>query len=149
MAFTQQVEPLLVYLGPERMAHLGVDAVEAERRALANLAGMHAEWRTVQRASPSGAWLALELLEGPLAAERVLDRALLRTLARDRVGHESLAIGIPRPGLLMVTSSVMALETPMATVVRSLYDEAREAGGVALSPRVLLAEDGQLVGMLA
>jgi hypothetical protein len=149
VAITQQVEPLLVYLGAERLAWLGVDGAEAERAALANLARLPGEWRTVQRAAPRGSWLALELLEGPLAAERVLDRALLQTLGEDRVGSSELAIGLPRPGLLLVSSAAMAMESPMAAVVRGLYDEAREAGAVALSPRVFLAQDGQLVGMLA
>jgi hypothetical protein len=149
VALTQQVEPLLVYLGPERLAWLGLTAADAEDRAVANLGGLPVSWRTVQHATPSGSWLALELLEGPMAAERVLDPAALRQLADDRIGSRELAIGIPHRGLLLVTSASMALDGDLARVVRGLYDEAREAGAMALSPRVLLAEQGVLVGVIS
>ncbi len=149
VAFSQQVEPLLVYLGPERLAWLGISAADAEAQAVANLASLPVAWRTVQHATPSGSWLALEVLEGPMAAERILDSAALRQLAEDRVGSQTLAIGIPHRGLLLVTSATMAMEAELALVVRGLYEEAREAGAVALSPRVFLAEQGALVGLIS
>lgn len=149
MALTQQLEPLLVYLGSERLAWLGLSAAQAEARAITNLAGVQHAWRTVQHVTPSGSWLALEVLDGPMAAERILDRAALQRLADDRVGSQELAIGIPSRGLLLVTSATMALETDFTLVVRGLYDEAQEAGGMALSPRVFLAEQGALVGLLS
>lgn len=149
VAITQQAEPLLVYLGPERLDWLGLIHAEAEDRAVANLMRLPAAWRTVQHATPSGSWLALELLEGPMAAERILDPHALQQLAADRVGSEGLAIGIPHRGLLVVTPTTMALDGHLANVVRGLYEEAREAGAMALSPRVFLAEAGQLVGLLS
>jgi len=149
VAFTQQVEPMLVYIGPERLAWLGLSAAEVEARAVENLARQPSEWRTVQHATPSGAWLALEVHEGPLAAERILDSGALRQLGADRVGSQSLALATPYRGLLLATSAAMALETELTNVVRALYEEARETGAMALTPRVFLAEQGTLVGMLS
>jgi uncharacterized protein YtpQ (UPF0354 family) len=148
VTITQQVEPLLVFLGPERLAWLGISAAEAQSRAVANLARLPIAWRTVQSATPSGGWLELQVHEGSMAAERILDRGALEELARDRIdGH--LALGIPHSGILLATAASGALEGAFSRVVRGLYDEVVAAGGPALSPRVFLAQQGRLAGLLA
>jgi len=149
VVLTQQLEPMLVYIGPERCEHLGHSLDELERRASDNLARIPSEWRTLQHATPSGAWLALEVHEGPLAAERILDREALVQLGQDRVGSQTLAIAIPHRGLLLATSAPMAMEADLPRMVRALYAQARQAGSIALSPRVFLAEHGELVGLLS
>ena len=103
----------------------------------------------MQSPTPSGAWLELRVHQGPAAAERILDRLEMARLGRDELGATTLAVGIPHGNLLLATTTSMALDTPFNRLVRLLWEEARDAGGTALSPRVFLADDGRLMGMLS
>jgi hypothetical protein len=148
VAISQQRQPLLVYLGPERLAWLGLAAAEAETRAIENMRGLPALWRRIQAPTPAGGWLELQVHEGMLASERILDTAELHTLGTERI-RGGLALGIPHRGILMATALPTALEGAFPVVVRRMYDDAQAGGATALSPRVFVAEGGTLVGVLA
>lgn len=103
----------------------------------------------MQSSTPRGAWLELRVHQGPLAAERVLDRSEMRRLGREEIGSTSLAVGIPHGQLLLVTATATALEAPFGGLVRQLWEEARDAGAEALSPRVFMLDQGELMGVLS
>jgi hypothetical protein len=145
VTLTQQVEPLLVTLGHERLALLGLTPAEAEARALTNLALLPARWRTLQSPTPRGGWLELQVLQTPLAASRILDPGVLTHLGHQVIGADALALAIPRPDLLLATPAAWALDSDFGAIVRSIHGEAPSP----LSTWVFLVQEGVLSGVLA
>jgi hypothetical protein len=117
-----------------------VDALRAE--ALANLAAIEVETDTLQ----VGDDLELVSVHGSFfAAEKVLDPVFMRGL-HERLGAELLAAGIPKKGLLLVTSAVQAPEV-IAGFVRICEHEFESDPGGALYPLPLLVSGGEVVGV--
>ena len=144
VTLVQQVEPLLVTLGPERLTHLGLTPAEAEVRACANLALLPARWRSLQSPTPRGGWLEVQVLEAPLAASRILDLRTLADLGRQIVGTDALAVALPRSDLFLATPAAWALDGDFGAIARASFGEAQ----APLSARLFLVERGRLVGAL-
>ncbi|MFH1467575.1 MAG: hypothetical protein ABIO70_24530 [Pseudomonadota bacterium] len=144
VTLTQQVQPLLVTLGPRRLALLGLTPSAAEARAIANLALLPAPWRALQSPTPRGGWLEIQVLRGPLAASRILDTRALAALGRQIIGADSLAVALPRADLLLATPAAWALDGDFGAVALGLTVGSPEP----LSPRIFLVEGGVLVGTL-
>ncbi len=134
-------------MGPQRLEQLGLTAAQAEARALANLSAQPARWKPAQSTTPQGSWLELQVLEGPLASERVLDVAAMAELQRSHSGHRPLAAALPYRGLLLVTAARSALEDGFKRVVDGLHD-APSAGAEALSREIFLLDQGRIVARL-
>ena len=137
---------MTTFVGVERLAALGLDAAAAHQQALRDLVGTESSWRWVESAIPGGAWLELFVVEGPMAAERILDHeAMLH--AQDLVaGGKLLAVGIPHRGLLLTASPHAAASGAFAALVRSLHDDPSSQGAVRLCPLVFLVDRGRVVG---
>ncbi len=114
----------------------------AMEQALANLA---AEKVDVDEARIGE--LHLVVVSGSFyAAEKVLDRALVRRL-HDRLDSDLLAAAVPTRGLLIVTTARLAPAqmARFAALVATRYDE---GGGRAISPTILLLRDGEIAGFV-
>jgi hypothetical protein len=125
--------------GMIRREALGRPPAEAWAEALANLAE-----EPVEREWLEAGGLGLVAVTGSFyAAEKLLDRAFLRAIHAE-LRSDLLAAAAPVRGLLLVTT---AHDTSglarFGTIARLRHDD---AGGRAISPAVLLVEDGVVVG---
>src|SRR5262249_51103318 len=79
------------------------------------------------------------------AAEKVLDRDLMRKL-HAHLDRETLLAAVPSRGVLLVTDAEEPADRArFAAVVRARFDE---AGGRAISPVVLVLDDGRVAGFV-
>jgi len=111
---------------------------EAMAEALDNLAVEHVEIGEV-----SGEHRVLAVTGSFYAAEKLLDRALMRRL-HATLASDKLLAGVPGRGILLVTSDGEGMRARFAALVCSKHEA---AGGRAISPGVWIVEDGQVVGV--
>ncbi len=119
----------------------GARAAEIHDEAMANIRAQPAE---VDELDLEGVRV-LAVSGGFFAAEKLLDPDFMRELA-SRLGADLLAAAAPRRGLLFVTS---AMQEPQKIGVLAAIaaHEFEEGGGRAISPSILLVQDGEVVGM--
>ena len=77
------------------------------------------------------------------AAEKLLDRAFMRTLHR-RLGHDILAVSVPRRGLMFVTAVERSDKRELLVLHAATRHEARTTRSI--SEAIVLVKDGEVVG---
>ena len=119
------------------------DDVDALReQALANLAGVDVE---VDEIDVSDELQLISVHGSFFAAEKVLDRDFMLEL-HGRLGAELLAVGIPKKGLMLVTSAIQSPEL-IGGFVRICEHEFESDPGGALYPLPLIVSEGDVVGV--
>jgi hypothetical protein len=127
--------------GMIRREALGRTSDEALDEALRNLADEQIEIGELQINDVD----VIAITNSFYAAEKILDRELMRKV-HDHLDHDTLYAAVPSRGVLLITNAEDPVDRArFAAVVRARYDE---AGGRAISPVVLVLEDGRVVGFL-
>jgi hypothetical protein len=139
VAFAWSIDPLLAYVGPERLQVLGKTADQIVMEALANLEALAQDWQMMDlgRGEP----LPVAMLQYPSAAEQILNRRLMRRLQAAFEPPGLLAVAVPFRGLLLGTSIANALDGSLGTLARNLFSEPR---GEPITDMVFALDDGEI-----
>jgi hypothetical protein len=121
--------------------------VEADDDAMGEaLRNLEAEPVQIEELSGGDDFALLAVTGSFYAAEKVLDRAFMRSL-HGRLRTDLLAAAVPMRGLLMVTAAHHE-GTRLARFAALARLRHRSGGGRGISPTVLLVRDGQVAGFV-
>ena len=135
-----------LFVGPARLAALGLTAETLEREALFNQTWKRASWRPCTlELEGHDAVNGLTVSDDPYACERFLEPDFLQygqLILRAR----ALAVGLPHRGLLLAAPIDDALQGGFLRMVEAYHAAAGPAA--AVTPLVFAVEDGVVLGRI-